>query len=121
MIDLDETYDCEALGCGRKFSSYEELLDHYNRRHPILYERYTKNDLFIQIDDKINQIEKDIKENEIPEVKFVYKLNETFTDSLCESTTSQNEQKVRIVTEEMIGMGSKYKYLDEIEDVKYKI
>ncbi len=81
MIEISETYDCEQKDCGRKFQSQDDILLHYQRRHPNLYEKY-------------KQV-----------IKIEYK--ETLPSG-----------KVRIITEEMLGIGIQYAGLDEIEEVR---
>jgi hypothetical protein len=98
MIDDVSLYDCEEKGCGRKFDNREALLNHYQRRHIDLYHKFQDSE----------EILEDIDEN-------VNKDKDILSESQMHSTTSL--ERVRMITEEMIGVGVKYGELDEIEEV----
>jgi hypothetical protein len=97
IVDVS-MYDCEEIGCGRKFESKEELLEHYQRRHINLFNKYKD---FEEIQEVIDE----------PEIKALVDVN----DSQMLSTTSL--ERIRVINEEMLGIGIKYAGLDEIEEV----
>jgi hypothetical protein len=100
MIEDVNVYDCEEKGCGRKFNTREALLSHYQRRHVNLFNKYN--------DDIPEVIEENGHKGDVDVI-------DTLTDSQMLSTTSL--ERVRIITEEMIGIGTKYAGLDEVEEV----
>ena len=75
----------------------DNLLNHYQRRHIHLFKKYKDNE-------------------EIPEV-IEDNTNKTIdvNDSQMLSTTSL--ERVRVITEELLGVGVNYAGLDEVEEV----
>jgi hypothetical protein len=108
MLNDSETYDCEEKGCGRKFETKDGLLSHYQRRHINLYNKY-----------------KDIKPNDFSEKTLVENMQTSNTSMLdnsmslshSQSLVSTSTERIRIITEELLGVGTKYADIDEIEEV----
>jgi predicted ribonuclease YlaK len=56
MIDNIETYNCEGRDCGRKFQKFDQLLDHYKRRHNELFLKYKDSEVIKQNNTNLSEI-----------------------------------------------------------------
>jgi hypothetical protein len=111
IVETSETYNCEEKGCGRKFEDKEGLLSHYHRRHIHLYNKYKD----IRQDEDIPEVINEERLDEEINKWSIEKSSATVTDSMSLSTTGL--ERLKIITEELLGVGTKYAGLDEIEEV----
>lgn len=137
MITIQESLTCEEKECGRKFNSSELLMQHYKKWHVHLYDKYNRREnLLANLFSKIDSLEKDISETTnmgqifdlVPEVDIEQEenLSGTSLNNYNSQTRSINvvmtgdnffEDKISEVTEDMIGLGTDFKYYSEIEEI----
>ena len=128
MTENVETFNCGDSSCGRKFSDFYSLLEHYRRRHPQLYKTYEKRkNYFEELSNQIENFEKDSKEmfifdkereevleNSIIEIKYLED-----SEHLLEGEYNSNENKSRFI--EIIKTDNETLSEKENEEEKTKI
>ena len=132
-------FNCEDHECERKFDSMKELLSHYSRRHPFLFDRYTKTEETQKFssktifDDLCSQIDKFESDFNPEDINYEPKFKDTPENSLANSrpesaslsqsmnmtTNSFNEinKRVREITPELLKIGSEFQDIADIDEV----
>lgn len=122
-------FDCKVQNCGRKFKTEEEFNTHMEKRHPSTTKATTK-ELLKPIVMKKNvevprtpttYIETDTNTNNVS----TSGIDDTFaktTSSFSSSLSFNREVKeINVITKELLGIGTKYEFEDEVKEVKINI
>jgi len=127
---LQITYDCKMLNCGRKFNTDEDLKNHLKRRHtdqktstkellkPIQYKKtFTETHSILS---SHNSLQESTDNNNLSTTGIDDTFSKT-TSTFGFSSSTGFKKEINIITKELLGIGTKYEFEDNIREVRVNI